>query len=81
MGAIQQFQSDFLGASSANRAMIVQKAVTANQQNANILNLLANVDLNYKKNNNASQEAQSKNKADNIFFICKMLSAFTDFRY
>ena len=81
MGAIQQFQSEFLGASSGNRAMIVQKAVSANQQNANILNLLANVDLNYKKNNNVSQETVAKNKADNIFFICKMLSAFPDFRY
>lgn len=81
MSAVVRFENDFLKSSSANRAAILQKAVALNQGSAGIVNLLANVDLNYKKDQNPVKEAQVRNKPDNIFFITKMLRAFPDFRY
>lgn len=78
---VQRFHREFLNASSGTRAALVQKAVSLNQQNTGIVNLLANVDINYKPTNNQAQEAQIRNRPENIFFICKMLQAFPDFRY
>lgn len=79
--AAQRFQSEFLKSPSQKRAALIQKVVALNQQNTEILNLLANVDINYKPNTNLIQEAASWRRADNIYFICKMLTAFPDFRY
>jgi len=72
MSAVARFQRDFTSSSSGSRPQIVQKAVQQNQQNNQITNLLANVDYNTTK---------SSNRADNIFFICRMLQAFPEFRY
>jgi hypothetical protein len=79
--AVQRFQSEFLKSPSQKRAALIQKVVALNQQNTGILNLLANVDINYKPNTNLVQEAAAKGRPDNIYFICKMLQAFSDFRY
>ena len=81
MSAQERFRKDFIAASTGQRAALVQKVVSQNQANSQIVNLLANVDYNYKKNPNPLLEAKEWNKANNIFFICKMLSAFADFQY
>ena len=78
---VLRFQADFVKSPSQKRAAIVQKVTALNQNNTGILNLLANVDLNYKPNTNPALEATAKNRPENIFFICRMLSAFPDFRY
>ncbi len=72
MSAVARFQQDFLSASPGARAQIVQAAVQQNMANSQILNLISNVDYN---------ASQSSNRADNIFFICRMLRAFPDFKY
>jgi hypothetical protein len=79
--AVQRFQSEFLKSPSQKRAALIQKVVALNQQNTGILNLLANVDMNYRPNTNLLQEEFAKRRADNIYFICKMLISFPDFRY
>lgn len=81
MSTVAKFQRDFLLASSPNRAAILQKVQAQNQHNSQILNLLANVNINYTPNKNPALESQERRKADNIFFICSMLNAFQDFRY
>jgi hypothetical protein len=81
MSAQNQFRKDFIAASTGQRAALVQNVVNQNQSNSQIVNLLANVDYNYKKNPNPLLEAKEWNKANNIFFICKMLNAFPDFKY
>jgi hypothetical protein len=77
----QRFQNDFIRTPSHQRAALVQKVVSQNQTNTGITNLFANIDLNYQKSTNLVLEEQNKRKADNIFFICKMLNAFPDFQY
>lgn len=81
MAQVARFQMEFLRASPPNRAAMIQKVVALNQGNTGIINLLSNVDLNYKKASNPIEEAQQWKRADNIFFICKMLNAFPDFRF
>ncbi len=81
MSASQRFQKDFLSTPTQKRAALVQAVVSQNQHNTGITNLLANVDLNYQRNTNLVLEEANKRKADNIFFICKMLNAFPDFQY
>jgi hypothetical protein len=72
-----RFLSDFLSSSPGSRVALVQRVVSQNQHNSNIINLLANVDYNYKE----GKDNSAKNRPDNIFFICRMLNAFPDFRY
>jgi hypothetical protein len=81
MSSVQRFQKDFLSTPIHKRAALVQKVVSQNQQNTGITNLFANIDLNYQRNTNLVLEEANKRKADNIFFICKMLNAFPDFQY
>jgi hypothetical protein len=81
MSASQRFQNDFLKTPNHKRAALVQKVVSQNQNNTDITNLFANIDLNYQRNTNLVLEEANKRKADNIFFICKMLNAFPDFSY
>jgi hypothetical protein len=81
MSASQRFQNDFLNTPIQKRATLVQKVVSQNQNNTGITNLFANIDLNYQRNTNLVLEEANKRKADNIFFICKMLNAFPDFNY
>ncbi len=81
MSASQRFQNDFLNMPIQKRAALVQKVVSQNQNNTGITNLFANIDLNYQRNTNLVLEEANKRKADNIFFICKMLNAFPDFSY
>lgn len=81
MSASIRFQSDFLKTPIHKRAALVQSVVAQNQQNTGIVNLFANIDLNYQPNPNRVLEEVNKRKANNIFFICKMLNAFPDFKY
>jgi hypothetical protein len=78
---VQRFQADFIKTPTHQRAAFVQKVVAQNQTNTGITNLFANIDLNYQKSTNLVLEEANKRKADNIFFICKMLNAFPEFQY
>ncbi len=76
---VAKFQQAFLHASSGERAQLVFRVSQANPD-AQIGNLLQNLDVNYRPNKDQKQEAMERRKASNIYFVCQMLQAFPNFK-
>ena len=72
MSAINKFRTAFISASSSERAQILFRASNANKANSSIVNLLSNANLN-------DTNVKNKMRADNIYFICQQLEAFSNF--
>jgi hypothetical protein len=77
--SVTKFQQAFLHASSADRAQLLIRVSQANPD-AQIGNLLQNIDVNYRPNRDQKLEAQERRKASNIYFVCQMLQAFPHFK-
>ena len=72
-GPVGAFLREFTTVNSATRAVVLHRVVAANQDNIQITNLLANVNLN-------DVSPRNRTKPDSIYFICMQLLAFPDFK-
>lgn len=70
--AVQQFQNNFLNASSAARSQLIINVAARNIHNSQIINLLQNININ-------DTQIQNRTKVDSIHFVCQQLRAFPDF--
>ena len=73
MSTVQQFQNNFLNASSADRAQLIINVAARNLHNNQIINMLQNININ-------DTAPQSRTKVDSIYFVCQQLRAFPDFK-
>ncbi len=74
------FKNRFLNASPPQRVMLIQETVALNDD-PQITNLIANLDINYRMNTkDLRAEAATMRRADNIHFVTQQLAAFPKFK-